>query len=236
MVPAARSPTSAPAHPLTSSTGKVLLLTNPVSAGYSQNPISVYYCYAAADAPPTTNSNSNAQQQTRSRESLGSGATTPARGTPNGTPATPGGSSRPRTRAQQRLEQEQAGTPWQGQCAGSADPSAAAAAAAVPVKGIAEVTNTPWGDRVRFVFRPAGDESPKALHVSPFMDMDNTWWVWMDGWMDGCDGVSCAMWSTVPTSNPRRKPSTPASQPSTPQRAGTSRPPPRARPSSCRCW
>lgn len=40
-----------------------------------------------------------------------------------------------------------------------------------------QVTNTPWGERVSFVFSPAGDVSPKALHVSPFMDMDNIWWV-----------------------------------------------------------
>jgi DUF1365 family protein len=38
-----------------------------------------------------------------------------------------------------------------------------------------QVTNTPWGERVSFVFNPAGDVSPKALHVSPFMDMDNSW-------------------------------------------------------------
>lgn len=29
-------------------TGKVLLLSNPVVAGYAQNPISVYFCYDAA--------------------------------------------------------------------------------------------------------------------------------------------------------------------------------------------
>lgn len=45
---------------------------------------------------------------------------------------------------------------------------------------IAEVTNTPWGERVRFLFRPSGPEGrgeslPKALHVSPLMDMKNTW-------------------------------------------------------------
>jgi len=38
-----------------------------------------------------------------------------------------------------------------------------------------QVTNTPWGERVSFLFNPAGDTSPKALHVSPFMDMGNTW-------------------------------------------------------------
>eukprot|EP00878_Enallax_costatus_P024533 GHUV01026186.1.p1 GENE.GHUV01026186.1~~GHUV01026186.1.p1 ORF type:complete len:306 (+),score=57.17 GHUV01026186.1:617-1534(+) len=42
-------------------------------------------------------------------------------------------------------------------------------------KAISEVTNTPWGERVTFLFNPEGDESPKALHVSPFMDMNNTW-------------------------------------------------------------
>jgi DUF1365 family protein len=33
---------------LLATTGKVLLLTNPVVAGYAQNPISVYFCYDAA--------------------------------------------------------------------------------------------------------------------------------------------------------------------------------------------
>ena len=40
-----------------------------------------------------------------------------------------------------------------------------------------KVTNTPWGERVAFKFDPAGDATPKALHVSPFMDMQNEWWV-----------------------------------------------------------
>ena len=74
--------------------GAVKLLTKPVTAGYIQNPISVYYCY--------------------SRE----GALT--------------------------------------QC-------------------IAEVTNTPWAAKVIFLFNPEGQSVPKALHVSPFMDMQNTW-------------------------------------------------------------
>ena len=38
-----------------------------------------------------------------------------------------------------------------------------------------QVTNTPWGERVSFVFRPQGEAVQKALHVSPFMDMKNTW-------------------------------------------------------------
>eukprot|EP00192_Tetraselmis_astigmatica_P014213 CAMPEP_0117676364 /NCGR_PEP_ID=MMETSP0804-20121206/16128_1 /TAXON_ID=1074897 /ORGANISM="Tetraselmis astigmatica, Strain CCMP880" /LENGTH=303 /DNA_ID=CAMNT_0005485487 /DNA_START=207 /DNA_END=1118 /DNA_ORIENTATION=+ len=42
-------------------------------------------------------------------------------------------------------------------------------------KCIAEVTNTPWGDRVRFIFNPRGEDVPKSLHVSPFMDMRATW-------------------------------------------------------------
>ena len=74
--------------------GPVKLLTNPSSAGYTQNPISVYYCY-----------------------------------TPD--------------MALQRC--------------------------------IAEVTNTPWGERVTFVFDPTGATVAKALHVSPMMDMQNKW-------------------------------------------------------------
>lgn len=38
-----------------------------------------------------------------------------------------------------------------------------------------QVTNTPWGDRVIFLFDPNGQLVPKSLHVSPFMDMRNTW-------------------------------------------------------------
>ena len=75
--------------------GDVLLLSNPVSAGYLQNPISVYYCYSAAG----------------------------------------------------KL-----------QCC------------------IAEVTNTPWGERVRFLFDPVGTTMPKSLHVSPMMDMQSEWY------------------------------------------------------------
>ena len=74
--------------------GEVLLLTTPISAGYTQNPISVYYCLDAAG---------------------------------------------------------------------------------VLCVCIAEVTNTPWGARVTFLFRPDGQRVPKAMHVSPFMDMRSTW-------------------------------------------------------------
>ncbi|KAK7365629.1 hypothetical protein VNO78_39269 [Psophocarpus tetragonolobus] len=42
-------------------------------------------------------------------------------------------------------------------------------------KCIAEVTNTPWGERVSFVFNPLSDLVAKALHVSPFMDMLGSW-------------------------------------------------------------
>lgn len=40
---------------------------------------------------------------------------------------------------------------------------------------VAEVTNTPWGERVVFNFEPTGQRVPKALHVSPFMDMLGDW-------------------------------------------------------------
>ncbi|KAJ4703877.1 DUF1365 domain-containing protein [Melia azedarach] len=42
-------------------------------------------------------------------------------------------------------------------------------------KCIAEVTNTPWGERVSFVFNPDSDLVAKPLHVSPFMDMHGNW-------------------------------------------------------------
>ncbi|KAJ6815675.1 uncharacterized protein M6B38_133550 [Iris pallida] len=40
---------------------------------------------------------------------------------------------------------------------------------------IAEVTNTPWGERVMFSFSPGSDLVAKPLHVSPFMDMLGNW-------------------------------------------------------------
>ncbi|KAI5670943.1 hypothetical protein M9H77_11307 [Catharanthus roseus] len=42
-------------------------------------------------------------------------------------------------------------------------------------KCIAEVTNTPWGERVSFLFDPNSDIVAKPLHVSPFMDMLGNW-------------------------------------------------------------
>ncbi|KAG6756237.1 hypothetical protein POTOM_039662 [Populus tomentosa] len=42
-------------------------------------------------------------------------------------------------------------------------------------KCIAEVTNTPWGERVVFIFDPNSDVVAKPLHVSPFMDMLGNW-------------------------------------------------------------
>ncbi|XP_022886167.1 uncharacterized protein LOC111402234 [Olea europaea var. sylvestris] len=42
-------------------------------------------------------------------------------------------------------------------------------------KCIAEVTNTPWGERVLFSFNPTSDLVAKPLHVSPFMDMLGNW-------------------------------------------------------------
>ncbi|CAH1416577.1 unnamed protein product [Lactuca virosa] len=43
------------------------------------------------------------------------------------------------------------------------------------IKCIAEVTNTPWGERVQFLFNPDSDVVAKPLHVSPFMDMLGNW-------------------------------------------------------------
>lgn len=45
---------------------------------------------------------------------------------------------------------------------------------------IAEVTNTPWGERVMFEFKPGSDTIVKPLHVSPFMDMLGNWTIHAD--------------------------------------------------------
>jgi DUF1365 family protein len=104
--------------------GPVHLLTHPPSAGYTQNPISVYYCYGLENTKAIASKTTS--RVTRSSSSL-------------------------------KLE-----------------------------KCLAEVTNTPWGERVTFAFLPAdptnnttkhGQNVPKALHVSPLMDMTSTWTV-----------------------------------------------------------
>jgi uncharacterized protein len=40
---------------------------------------------------------------------------------------------------------------------------------------VAEVTNTPWGEKHAYVMAARGEELDKALHVSPFMGMDQTY-------------------------------------------------------------
>ena len=37
---------------------------------------------------------------------------------------------------------------------------------------LADVTNTPWGERHAYVLEPTGGASEKRFHVSPFMGMD----------------------------------------------------------------
>ena len=50
-------------------------------------------------------------------------------------------------------------------------------------RALAEVTNTPWNERVVFAFDPTPREDenawtvPKSLHVSPFMDMEGEWYI-----------------------------------------------------------
>jgi DUF1365 family protein len=40
---------------------------------------------------------------------------------------------------------------------------------------VAEVTNTPWGERHSYVLDPAGGRLDKQLHVSPFQPMDQVY-------------------------------------------------------------
>ncbi|KAK8942615.1 hypothetical protein KSP39_PZI009098 [Platanthera zijinensis] len=47
-------------------------------------------------------------------------------------------------------------------------------------KCLAEVTNTPWGEKVFFEFCPGSDIVAKPLHVSPFMDMTGNWIIHAD--------------------------------------------------------
>lgn len=174
--------------------GKVLLLTNPVVGGYTQNPISVYYCFAAA-------SNKLAKCIAEVRRDSGAAQNKPhvagacVCDTPyrDMAPATPadwlpcmlepcqrtGSCSWHSSQVQSRAE----AVGGKGASFSGSEPLPAVdnahththqPSACTRLPG-PQVTNTPWGERVSFVFNPAGDVSPKALHVSPFMDMDNTW-------------------------------------------------------------
>jgi DUF1365 family protein len=45
---------------------------------------------------------------------------------------------------------------------------------------VAEVANTPWNERHLYVVGADGERTPKAFHVSPFMDMEMIYrWSWM---------------------------------------------------------
>jgi len=129
--------------------GRVLLLTLPAAAGYAQNPISVYYCYDAV------------AKEGQGEEGAGEGGAKDGGGGRAPPPPSPESPAPPRSRPPQQQhhqqKQEQKQQPQRLR------------------RCIAEVTNTPWGERVSFVFDPRGAAVPKALHVSPFMDMRNVW-------------------------------------------------------------
>lgn len=144
--------------------GPVRLLTNPGAAGYVQNPISMYYCYAAS----TDGRGAEGDQSRTPRDSCGAQPTSSGRG---GGAQVCSAADRP-----------------QGDCGSShaasgrrdGGPPGSRAGGGAPPAGrlqrcIAEVTNTPWGARVTFVFDPGEQAVPKAMHVSPLMDMRSTW-------------------------------------------------------------
>ena len=167
--------------------GPVRLLTNPVAAGYVQNPISVYYCYAASTdgraAEPrgcsTPGDSCKAQLTSTGRDGVFQDC---AGDRPCGDCGTPQAASRGQGGGPQggSAETRRDGGGSQAASAdGSGCPQGRRAAGARPAgrlqRCIAEVTNTPWGARATFVFEPGEQAVPKAMHVSPLMDMHSTW-------------------------------------------------------------
>ena len=169
--------------------GPVRLLTNPVAAGYVQNPISVYYCYAAStDGGGDKREQARTPRDSCSAQSTSSGRVGAARGCsaadrPRGDCGSSQAASGGRDGGPQGCS---AGT--RGDCGDaraepggrSGAPQGCGAGGGAPPAGrlqrcIAEVTNTPWGARVTFVFDPGEQAVPKAMHVSPLMDMRSTW-------------------------------------------------------------
>ncbi|KAK9842105.1 hypothetical protein WJX81_008576 [Elliptochloris bilobata] len=135
---AAEHMTATEARRFAGTDGPVHLLTNPVAASYVQNPISVYYCFAAgSDVHPAEASAARAGPAPSALEGYHS---------PAAYDRAPNGRSSGCSPAAGRLQ-----------------------------RCIAEVTNTPWGARVTFAFEPGRQAVPKAMHVSPLMDMHSTW-------------------------------------------------------------
>ena len=165
------------------------LLTNPVAAGYVQNPISVYYCYAAStdgrgaerDQARTPRDSCSAQPTSDGQGGGAQGCSAADR--PFGDCSTSQAASGARDGGPQGCS---TGTRRgcgnaQAACGGrSGGPHGCRSGGGAPLTGrlqrcIAEVTNTPWGARVTFVFDPGQQAVPKAMHVSPLMDMRSTW-------------------------------------------------------------
>lgn len=111
-------------------------------SGYVQNPISVYYCY-------NTQAQKNANKETKDEKGEKD--------------------EKDEMERQKKKDEIAVGSPSDSRAAASASSSLCGPQTLAVC--VAEVTNTPWGERVVFNFDPAGQRVPKALHVSPFMDM-----------------------------------------------------------------
>ena len=176
------------------------LLTNPVAAGYVQNPISVYYCYAAStDGRGAERGQSRTPGDSCSAQPTSSGQAGGAQGCsaaerPHGECGSSQAATGGRDGGPQGCSTETRSGSGDAQAAGggrSERPQGCrAGSGATPAlrlqRCIAEVTNTPWGARVTFVFDPGEQAVPKAMHVSPLMDMRSTW----------CAGLPALHWDS----------------------------------------
>lgn len=136
----------------------MLLLSNPVSAGYTQNPISVYYCYDQADELVVAIAEVRAGRAFLSASRTVVVAMTAV--------CLLGRWCLLLTTCSQSAQQARL------------DKHLTCHRMTLcvrPAACVRQVTNTPWGERVTFCFAPQGSTTRKAMHVSPFQDMDNTW-------------------------------------------------------------
>lgn len=155
-----------PLDPPPPATGPVRLLTHPPAAGYSQNPISVYYCYSPGgqDLERCIAEVTNTPWGERVTFLFRWGH---LRGGGVGQPG------RVRVHVPSRVRHALLRPP-------PAHPPTCTALHAAPARP--HPHSTPCSPVARRCCRPEGETVPKALHVSPLMDMRSTWYVPLPAW------------------------------------------------------
>lgn len=182
--------------------GRVVLLTQPCVAGYAMNPISVYFCYHQSKDLQTSN-HGTVQGGARKRTSRPHESMQPSTDTHKENGKGWSGRHNPhrphnitqefenetdaRNAEQEQLKvglAEVTNTPWGARVTFAFDPCGHENASYAPRSGSCPVRSEMQTTEVEQAFGQQGPvkagvdrhaPTPKCLHVSPFMDMKNSW-------------------------------------------------------------